>query len=35
MTALLRAEVLKLRTTRTFLALAAAAVATSLLLTGL
>ncbi len=35
MTALLRAEVLKIRTTRTFLAQAGAAVATSLLLTGL
>ena len=35
MTALLRAEVLKLRTTRTFLALTAAAVVTSVLLAGL
>lgn len=35
MTALLRAEVIKLRTTRTFLALACAALATSLLLCGL
>jgi ABC-2 type transport system permease protein len=35
MTALLRAELLKLRTTRTFVALAAAAVGTSLILVGL
>jgi hypothetical protein len=35
MTALLRAELLKLRTTRTFIALAAIAVATSVLITGL